>query len=133
MVAALRSGQGASRQLLIGALERRLTLLISVPLMIEYEAVLMRTEHRAAAGLSAKEMMAVLDTVAAVAEPVRLSFLWRPALADPDDDMVLETAANGQAAWIATFNLRDFAAAAKNLGCRIDQPGNVLREWRREQ
>ena len=42
MVAALRSDRGASRQLLLAALNQRLELLLSVPLMLEYEAVLTR-------------------------------------------------------------------------------------------
>ena len=132
MVAALRSGRGASRQLLVGALEKRFVLLMSVPLMIEYESVLMRTEHREAAGLSSKEMLVILDAVAAVAEPVRLSFLWRPLLTDPNDDMVVETAANGQADYVVTFNRRDFADAGLTLGCRVDLPGTILRELRRD-
>jgi hypothetical protein len=39
----------------------------------------------------------VLDALATVLEPVRLSFLWRPLLPNVDDDMVLETAVNGRA------------------------------------
>jgi hypothetical protein len=37
-----------------------------------------------------------VDAVATVCTPVRLAFLWRPTLRDPDDDMVLEAAVNGQ-------------------------------------
>lgn len=133
MVAALRSDSGASRQLLVAALEGRVTLLVSVPLMFEYEAVLMRSEHLVASGLSAGEMNAVLDAVAAVAEPVHLSFLWRPALSDPDDDMVLETAANGAAHWIVTFNRRDFGEPAARFGCSVALPGEVLQESRRSR
>ena len=133
MVAALRSKLGASRQLLVAGLERRITLLGSVPLMLEYEAVLMRAEHLTASGLSAKEMNAVLDAVAAVSEPVRLSFLWRPMLADPNDDMVLETAANGAGDWIVTFNQRDFRGAEARFGCRLGAPGEVLRQLRRKR
>jgi putative PIN family toxin of toxin-antitoxin system len=133
MVAALRSGLGASRQLLIAALEKRMTLLASVPLMIEYEAVLTRPEHLQASGLSVREMNAVLDAVAAVAEPVRLSFLWRPTLTDPDDDMVLETAMNGQADYLVTFNQQDFDEPAAKLGCSVALPRKVLHEWRRKQ
>ncbi len=40
----------------MAALERRLTLLVSVPLMIEYQAVMTRPEHLAASGLSAEEV-----------------------------------------------------------------------------
>ncbi len=128
MVAAIRSDAGASRRLLVAALERRLTLLASVPLMIEYQAVMMRPEHLDAAGLVAEDVDALLDAVAAVAEPVRLAFLWRPALRDPDDDMVLEAAVNGGAEAIVTFNLRDFGQAASRFGIEILLPGGA---WRR--
>lgn len=45
MVAAIRNDAGASRQLLVAALESRLTLIPSVPLMIEYEAVMTGPGH----------------------------------------------------------------------------------------
>src|ERR1700687_4511009 len=92
VVAAMRSDRGASRQLLLAALDRRITLLASVPLMLEYEAVLTRPEHLKAIGLGAEEVNVVLDAWAAVIEPVRLRFLWRPRLRDPADEMVLATA-----------------------------------------
>lgn len=38
MVAAFRSSRGASRQLLLSALEQRFELLVSVALFLEYEA-----------------------------------------------------------------------------------------------
>jgi len=133
MVAALRSGLGASRQLLVAALEKRMTLLASVPLMIEYEAVLTRPEHLQVSGLSVREMNTMLDAVAAVAEPVRLSFLWRPTLTDPDDDMVLETAMNGQADYLVTFNQQDFDEQAAKLGCPVALPRKVLHELRRKR
>jgi uncharacterized protein YciW len=50
------------------------TLLVSVPLLIEYEAVT-RLEHLNAAGLTAAEIGSLLDAVAAVADQVRLAFL----------------------------------------------------------
>ena len=127
MVAAIRSDSGASRLLLQGALTGRFTLLASVPLMIEYEAVMTRTEHLTAARLSPDDVGILLDSVAAVAEPVRLAFLWRPALRDPDDDMVLEAAVNGQADMIVTFNLRDFEQAASRFGIAITPPGPALK------
>jgi putative PIN family toxin of toxin-antitoxin system len=127
LVAAIRSDTGASRQLLVAALERRFTLLASVALMVEYEAVMTRPEHLDAAGLSAGDVNVVLDAVAAVVEPVRLSFLWRPATRDPDDDMVLEVAANGQADAIVTFNIRDFRAVAGQVGITVWSTGEALK------
>ncbi len=52
MVAAIRSNLGASNRLLMAALERRFTLLVSTPMLIEYEAVMTRTEHLSASGLT---------------------------------------------------------------------------------
>ena len=74
--------------------------------MLEHEAVLTRPEHLAACGLSRTDAGRILDDLAAVARPVRLAFRWRPRLSDPDDDMVLETAINGDADAIVTINQR---------------------------
>lgn len=127
MVAAIRSHTGASNRLLIAGLEKRLTLLISTPLLIEYEAVMTREDHLAASGFTTDEVAAILDAVAATAEPVRLAFLWRPAVRDPDDDMVLETAVNGRAEAIVTYNRRDFAAVAGRFGVEVWLPSQALR------
>ena len=40
-------------------------------------------------------------------------FRWRPSLADPDDEMVLELAVACAATHLVTFNKRDFASAAE--------------------
>ena len=129
MVAAMRSDAGASHWLLRAALQRqrRLTLLVSVPLLIEYEAVMTRTEHLKAARLSAADIATLLDAVAAVSEPVELAYLWRPILPDANDDMVLEAAVNDRADAIVTFNLRDFGAAAEQFGIAVLSPGDAVK------
>jgi predicted nucleic acid-binding protein len=116
---------------LLAALNRQFELLLSVPLTLEYEAVLTRPQHLAACGLSNTEVGRVLDDLAAVARPVRLAFRWRPRLPDPDDDMILETAINGRASAIVTFNQRDFADAGKDFNCAIILPGAALQQIRR--
>jgi putative PIN family toxin of toxin-antitoxin system len=127
VVAGVRSPTGASRQLLIAAADRRFELLVSVPLMLEWEAVLKRREILRAAKGSPDEMDVVLDQLAAVCVPVDLHFLWRSRSKDPDDDIVLETAINGRADVIATFNVRHFAAAAVYFGVAVEQPASLLR------
>jgi putative PIN family toxin of toxin-antitoxin system len=125
IVAALRSDRGASRKLLKAALERRIQLVASVPLMIEYEAVLMRPEHLAAGRLTSSEVNVVLDALASVCEPVALGFLWRPRLKDPGDEMVLETAVNGRVRRLVSFNVRDFGPVARQFGIRVETPRSL--------
>ena len=132
LVAAFRSGLGASRQILEKALAGEFELLLSVPLMFEYEAVLTRPEHLLASRASAEDVAAVLDSLAAVGKRVRLVFRWRPQLVDPNDDMVLETAVNGQADAIVTFNERDFNPVAARFGCRVMRPGEFLQLFARK-
>lgn len=126
MVAAIRSDTGASHRLLSAVLERRCTLVASVPLIIEYEAVMTRAEHLAASHLTEAEVGELLDALVSVAEPVHLAFLWRPRLRDPDDDMVLEAAINGQANRLVTFNRRHFAAAGEEFGVLVCSPTAAL-------
>ena len=127
LVAAVRSDRGASRALLTSALERRYPILASVPLMLQYESVLTRAEHLAAARISAADVEILLDAIALVAEPIRISYLWRPVLADPGDDLVLETAVNGRADVVATFNRRHFEPAAAPFGLEILAPADAVR------
>ncbi|MBL8293376.1 MAG: putative toxin-antitoxin system toxin component, PIN family [Bryobacterales bacterium] len=131
LVAALRSDSGASRQLLLLAFDRKIELLVSVPLMVEYEAVLTRTDHLEVSGLSENDVAEILDALASVITPVRLRFLWRPKLTDPADEMVLETAINGAADMLVTFNVRHLATAAAEFGIRVMRPGDTLKEYRR--
>ncbi len=127
MLAAIRTDAGASYRLLVAGLEGRLTLLVSVPLMLEYQAVMTRPEHLQASRLSAEDVGVLLDAVAAVAEPVRLAFLWRPAVSGPDDDMVLEAAVNGWADALVTFNIRDFGKTAEGFGIEVLPHGEAMR------
>ena len=99
--------------------------------MLEYEAVLTRPEHLAGSGLTSAEVGRVLDDLATVAKPVGLEFRWRPRLSDPDDDMVLETAINGRANAIVTFNQRDFAAGMKGFDTAVILPAKALEQIRR--
>ena len=126
----MRSDRGASRQLLLAALDESIELAVSVPLMVEYEAVLTRDEHLEASGLTVQEMNEILDAVARVAVHVRLRFLWRPQLKDPADEMVLETAVNGGADRLVTFNVRHLSVAASGFGIATLTPGQAWQEVR---
>ncbi|MCG8505380.1 MAG: putative toxin-antitoxin system toxin component, PIN family [Sphingomonadales bacterium] len=123
MVAAVESAAGASRQLLVRALRCEFATACSPSLFVEYEAVLTRL---AAAGTTESAVRALLDALAEVVEPVSLDFRWRPTGADPDDELVLETAINGEASMIVTFNIRHMTSAA-DFGIAVMRPGDALR------
>jgi putative PIN family toxin of toxin-antitoxin system len=131
IVAAMRSPRGASAAILRAARQGRVTLLVSVPLGMEYEAVCSQAEHRLAAGLSEREVEIFLDAVLAMAEPVKTHFLWRPQLRDPGDEMVLETAVNGRADALVTFNVRDFGTVPTRFGIEVMVPREAIGRIRR--
>jgi predicted nucleic acid-binding protein len=82
LVAAIRSDQGASRILLVNALESAFPVVVSVPFMIEYESVLTRPEHLTQARLAIDDSQSIVNAMALVSEPVRLEYRWRPMLID---------------------------------------------------
>ena len=86
-----------------------------------------RDEHISAAGLNVTEIDEVLDAMCMFAKPVTNHFRWRPALSDPDDDLVLETAVNGGANAIVTFNQFDFLRAKSIFGIDVELPSLALR------
>ena len=90
--------------------------------MLEYEAVLKRPEHLRAAAATRDDIDAILDALAAVGIPVIPNFSWRPELSDPGDEMVLETAVNGRADFIATFNVMHLGQGVARFGVRAIRP-----------
>jgi len=122
----MRSPAGASAAIIRAVRDRLAILLLSVPPAIEYEAVCRRSEHRLEAGLSSRQVEIFLDALIALAEPVRTHFLWRPQLRDPNDEMVLETAVNGRADALVTFNVRDYGTAAAQFGVAVLLPQDAI-------
>jgi putative PIN family toxin of toxin-antitoxin system len=122
LVAAMRSKRGASFALLSlvggGAFE----VCVSVPLVFEYEDVLLREEL----GIASQDAHAVMDYICSVAHRQQVHFLWRPWLRDAKDDMVLEAAVAGQCSHIVTFNSRDFVGIEK-FGVQALWPAEFLK------
>jgi putative PIN family toxin of toxin-antitoxin system len=127
LVAALRSRSGAGNAILRMVAERRVVLLATPPLFLEYEEVLMRAEHRLVHLLSPDELNGFLQELAALSEPVELHFRWRPQVHNSDDEMVLETAINGEADALVTYSTGDFSAAAERFGLPVLTPAEFLK------
>jgi putative PIN family toxin of toxin-antitoxin system len=125
LISARRSRTGASNELLRLLDRSAFQMLVSVPLFLEYEAVLTRPEHLLATGLDASSVNGFLGYLAALVEPVKLHYLWRPQLSDVADEMVLETAINGRANCIVTFNVAHFTPAS-HFGVEVISPADFL-------
>lgn len=123
LIAGLRSRRGASFALLERLATGDFEISVSVPLVLEYEAVARRQSREM--GLTHDEIDAVLDFVCRVAHHRQIFFLWRPFLRDAKDDMVLEVAVEAGCAYIVTFNLRDFVGV-EQFGLRAITPGHFL-------
>ena len=106
-------------------------LLATPALFLEYEDVLKRPEQREVSGLTLAQVDIALSALAAAVEPVEVHFAWRPQLADPDDEMVLDVAVNGRADALVTHNMADFAQAAPRFGLTLLRPGEFLERMRR--
>jgi len=119
VIAGIRSPTGASAELLRLARSRRFRPVVSVPLVLEYEAVATLPAHLEAAELTAEEVQVILDVIVGVSEWTRVYYLYRPVTRDPADEMVIEAALNSGADAIVTFNRRDYGTAPAdfNLGC----------------
>ncbi|HEY0836641.1 MAG TPA: putative toxin-antitoxin system toxin component, PIN family [Azospirillum sp.] len=128
LVAGLRSRNGAANRLIVAAGRRVIVPLASTALFLEYEDVLKRPEHMAATGLDLQAVNRFLAALADTIEPVLVYYRWRPQLADPCDEMVLEAAINGFADALITHNLRDFRRAERVFGIPVLAPRDVLRE-----
>ena len=130
IVAGLRSPTGASAGLVEAALQRRFIVLLSVALALEYEAACSYPSQRIVSGLSEEQVRTAVSAICNVAQPVFPRFLWRPQLRDPTDEMVLETAINGNADALVTFNVRDYGDAPRRFGIELVNPRDA---WRRIQ
>ena len=122
LVAGLRSRRGSSFALLNLIGKNHFDIVLSVPLMMEYEAVLNRPEL---VPVSTQAVAAVLDFLCSVGICQDIFYLWRPRLRDANDDHVLELAMNANAKTIVTHNVRDFVAAHE-LGVSVVAPAKFL-------
>lgn len=130
LVVAVVGPTGASRYLLRGVGVGRLLAAASVPLMLEYEAVLKHPETLERAGGTPADMDIILDQLATTMHQVPIWYLRRPRLRYREDDMVLEAATNAAATHLITSNIRDFGEAPGDFGIQLCRPAELARRLR---
>ena len=123
VVAGLRSRNGSAFRLLELVGNEQFTIHLSVPLILEYEEVLLRELPNLA--VNALGIRDFLDFHCAVATHHQIFFLWRPFLRDPKDDMVLELAVKARCDSVVTYNIRDFVGV-EQFGISAITPAKFL-------
>ncbi len=76
--------------------------------------------------MTERGIVEMIEALEELAEPVEVLRQIRPLSSDPDDDMVLDVAINGEADVIVTQNLKHFAVA-RQFGIRVLRPGELVK------
>jgi predicted nucleic acid-binding protein len=126
IVSGLRSRRGASFALLEHLESGDFEAAVSVPLILEYEDVLLR---EAAGPLKPRDVRDFVDAICLLAHRQAIFFLWRPLLPDPKDDMIAELAVAAECSAVVTHNVRDFAGVDA-FGIDVLTPAKMLHRLR---
>ena len=98
--------------------------LISVPLILEYEAVGMREAERL--NIPAPAIDAIVRAFCFFGRETPIHFRTRPSLPDPGDEFLLELAVAGRADAIITHNVKHLTGAER-FGIPVMTPRQFLR------
>lgn len=129
---ALHSTRGASHHVLQLIERREIDIALTVPVFFEYQEVLYRPEMLAKLEMEREDVDAVLDLLLLRGELHAISFLLRPNLTDPDDDLFVECAFASQSDFLVTSNIRDFTGGELGpLPFTVLTPTAFCRQWRR--
>lgn len=104
IVAAMRSSSGVSAKLVEMALDGEFELLLSVPLLLEYEAVL-TVPPTDGFGIQPSANDIFLDRIRDRSVAVHLGYYWPVSAKDEDDSHVLTLAVAGQADGLVTHDV----------------------------
>jgi len=102
----LLSKKGVSYKLLKLIPKGIFKLSLSVPLLLEYETILLRNLRKL--NLTKVDIDDFLDYLCSVSDLTKIYYLWRPILKDPYDDHILELAVASSSKYIITYNIKDF-------------------------
>ena len=125
ILSSLQSNKGKAFELVSQVGTGMFDCAVSVPLILEYEAVL--KNHLDKGIVSDSDIEDFIDYLCAVGIKTKIFYLWRPYLKDQFDDHVLELAISAGAERGVTYNKRDFLRA-EDLGIKIQTPKEFLVE-----
>ena len=123
LLSGLSSRKGKSFQILQLLAEEQFRISVSVPVVLEYEAILKKKLDRRI--YSDQDIQVIIDYICKVGRHTKVFYLWRPILKDPYDDHLLEVAVAANSKWIITYNVNDFEKA-KTFGIVAVTPYEFL-------
>ena len=127
-VAALRSQEGASAEVLDRCLAGKDQAVMGTALLAEYEELIHRESLWRYGQVTAEERETLLDDFCAAAVWHPIYFRWRPNLPDAADDHVLELAIGSGVEHLVTHNTSDFARGELKYSLpRVVTPAQHLR------
>lgn len=120
---ALQSKNGVSYKILEKLLSEEFSIAVSVPLIMEYEAMLKK--KLVPEIYTDEDIDSVIDYFCLVGKHTKIYYLWRPHLKDAFDDHVLEVALSSGVSYIVTHNVKDFKNI-KEMGITAITPREFL-------
>jgi len=128
----LYSSKGASHQILQLIRRSEAQLALSVPVLKEYEDVLLRPSSLRTLGLEVSEVANFLDGIVLLAFPFDIHYLMRPNLRDENDNMFVDLAFASSSDFLVTSNIRDFSHSAelKFDSFELLTPAAFIAKWR---
>jgi len=133
MFQALYSNSGASHQIIKLIRDQEIQMVISKPVFLEYQDVLLRTENISLFSLTKKDIIKFLEFIAFIGKPIDIRFLLRPNLQDENDNIFTELAFASDCRYLITKNIQDFR---NNTELMLDSfsvitPSDFMKEWRK--
>ena len=104
---ACRHESSLAYELLLGVLEERFPVILTEPIVLEYQDVLARPAVRALTGLTRHQSEDLVTDLIALSHKIQLRFSWRPNLRDEGDNKFVDAAIHTSAV-VVTYNVSDF-------------------------
>ncbi len=108
-VSAIIGKKGPSRELIRRCLKKEYLPLMGNTLFCEYESLITRSNILEQCPLNPLEIRTLLASFLGVCQWINIYYLWRPNLKDEGDNHLIELALAGNAQFLVTNNLKDFA------------------------
>ncbi len=125
-ISALISKDGQSRDIIRLAFKDKISPQISTSLFFEYETVMKRKKIQDLCSLSFEEQNDLFQAFLSTCKWNEIFYLWRPNLADKNDDFLIELAVASNSRVIITDNKKDIRSGELKFNFEVLTPKEFL-------